>query len=218
MYSPTDQVRDNTDRMFQAASRRARLAPLFSLIAAGIGLGLVLLFVIQSGGFSFFFPKEKPVEFTVEKPEQITGRNARIAGFDKEQQPYEITAQAGYQDKENPDLAHLEMVVGNFTKKTGNPVKMIAQKATYNSKSKQMDMQGKVQIIKSGSFTAVMDTAHVDMQTKDLVSNVPVDVDMSGGTIRANGMKITNDGKTIVFLNGVKARFQEAAKKGDEAP
>jgi lipopolysaccharide export system protein LptC len=218
MFSPTDQVRDNTDRMFQAASRRARLAPLFSLIAACIGLGFVLLFVIQFGGFSVFFSTEKPVEFAVEKPEQITGGNARIAGFDKEQQPYEITAQKGFQDKENPDIAHLETVVGNFKKKTGEIVQITSQKAAYQAKTKQMDMQGDVKIVQVGRFTATMDKAHVDMQTKDLVSDTSVVVDMAGGTIHANGMKISNDGKTIVFLNGVKARLEDASQKGDEKP
>jgi hypothetical protein len=47
------------------------------------------------------------------------------------------------------------------------------------------------------------------------VANVPVLVEMDSGTITANGLKISNDGKNILFLNGVKARFTETVKKGD---
>ncbi len=218
MSSHTEPFIDTTDKMLQAATRRARLAPILSWVAAGVGLGLVLLFMGQSGFFSVFMPKQIPIAITIEKPQQITGEKSRISGFDKEQQPYEVTAQKGYQDKDNADLAHLEMVVFNFRKKSGEAYQMLSQTAVYDSKGKQLDMQGDVKIIQAGKFTATMDKAHVDMQTKDLVSNVAVNVETGTGTIKANGMKITNDGKTIVFLNGVKARFEEAAKKGDEAP
>jgi hypothetical protein len=60
-----------------------------------------------------------------------------------------------------------------------------------------------------------MEKAHIEMEKKNLVANVPVLVEMGSGTITANGLKISNDGKNILFLNGVKARFTEAAKKGD---
>jgi hypothetical protein len=56
------------------------------------------------------------------------------------------------------------------------------------------------------------------MEKKNLVSDVPVVVEMGSGTITANGLQISNDGKNILFLNGVKARFTEDSKKGDNAP
>jgi lipopolysaccharide export system protein LptC len=218
MYSRTDQIHDNRDELLQAAVRRARLAPLLSLLVAAAGLGLVLFFMFQSDLFSAFLPKEEPVAVTVKNPEQITSQNSRIAGFDQQRQPYDVTAKKGFQDKDNPDLVHLETVVGNLMKLTGETFQMLSHSATYDSKGKQLEMQGDVKIIQPGRFTASMDKAHVNMQTKELMSNVPVDVEMTTGTIHANGMKISNDGNTIVFLNGVKARFEEAAKKGDEAP
>jgi hypothetical protein len=78
-----------------------------------------------------------------------------------------------------------------------------------------MDLEGKVMIVEAGRFTAAMEKAHIVMEKKNLVSNVPVVVEMDSGTITANGLQITNDGKNILFLNGVKARFTETAKKGD---
>jgi lipopolysaccharide export system protein LptC len=58
----------------------------------------------------------------------------------------------------------------------------------------------------------------VELEKKNLVSNVPVIVEMSTGTIKANGLQISNDGNNIKFLNGVKARFNQTEKKGDTAP
>jgi LPS export ABC transporter protein LptC len=218
MSSRTEFSNDGTDRLLRSAATRARLAPLLSIAAGAIGLGFMLLFMFQSGFFSALLPTSKKAPVVVERPEQITGEQSRIVGFDKNQLPYEITAVTGYQDKTNSDLAHLQTVVGKFKKKTGETIEMLSNTALYDSKSRQLDMQGNVTIRRQGDYTATMDNARVDVETKDLVSNVPVVVETATGTVYANGMKISNDGKTIVFLNGVKARFEEAAKKGDEAP
>jgi LPS export ABC transporter protein LptC len=218
MSSRTEFSNDGTDRLLRSAATRARLAPLLSIAAGAIGLGFMLLFMFQSGFFPALLPTSKKAPVVVERPEQITGEQSRIVGFDKNQLPYEITAVTGYQDKTNSDLAHLQTVVGKFKKKTGETIEMLSNTALYDSKSRQLDMQGNVTIRRQGDYTATMDNARVDVETKDLVSNVPVVVETATGTVHANGMKISNDGKTIVFLNGVKARFEEAAKKGDEAP
>jgi lipopolysaccharide export system protein LptC len=217
MSSHTELAPDNTDKLLRAAARRARLAPLLSRLAAGIAVLLVLLFAYQSGMFSSLVPKPVQPALKVDNPEQITGESSRIAGFDRQHQPYEITAQKGLQDKVNQNLVHLEQVLGTFNKPNGAPYQMQSTTGLYDSKSKGLDLTGVVKIIQSGRFTATMDKAHVNVETKDMDSNVPVTVEMSNGTITANGMKVSNDGKTIVFLNGVKARFDQADKKGDEA-
>jgi lipopolysaccharide export system protein LptC len=218
MSSRTEFSVDNTDKLLRAAATRARLAPLLSLAFLAVAFGFLLLFMFQSGFFSAIVPKAKTADIVVQKPEQITGEQSRIAGFDKNQMPYEVTAVSGYQDKTNTDLAHLETVAGKFRKKNGDTIEMLSNTALFDSKSKQLDMKGDVTIRRQGSYTATMDSAHVDVETKDLTSDVPVVVETENATIRANGTKISNDGKTIVFLNGVRARFEQAAKKGDEAP
>jgi lipopolysaccharide export system protein LptC len=217
MSSRTELMPDNSDKLLQAAARRARLAPLLSWFMIAVALGLVVVFMVQSGMFSALLPKSQRAPIDVAMPEQITGEKSRIAGFDREQQPYEITAQKGYQDKSNANLAHLETVVGNFSKKTGQSYQLLSNSGLFDSKTKQLDLQGEVKIVQAGHFTATMDKAHVNVQTKDLDSDVPVVVEMATGTIQANGMKISNDGKNIVFLNGVKARFESKSTKGDEA-
>ncbi len=212
MSSPTEY--QDTERIWRSAVLRARLAPFLSYgLAAAIFIVLMVM-AFQAG----FLPSHSQPPPTVERPEQITGDNSRISGFDREHQPYDVSARKGYQDKTNPDLAHLETVTGNFRRKTGETIQMLSGTAIYNAKSRQLQMGSGVKITQSVSFTAAMENANVDMQTKDLMSSVPVDVTMNGGSIRANGMKISNDGKTVLFFNGVKAHLQAAADKGDETP
>ncbi|MGB9141347.1 MAG: hypothetical protein WCB71_04025, partial [Aestuariivirga sp.] len=104
MSSHTEVQADDTDRLLQAAARRARLAPVMSWMAIALGMGLVVMFLVQAGLFSILIPKPKPPPLTVEMPQQISGAFARIAGFDRENQPYEVNAKKGYQDRETAEL------------------------------------------------------------------------------------------------------------------
>jgi hypothetical protein len=75
---------------------------------------------------------------------------------------------------------------------------------------KALDLQGEVKLESKGSFVAEMARARVVLEDKAVDTDVPVLVTFDAGTINAQGMKITDDGKRILFFNGVKARFQQA--------
>ena len=74
-----------------------------------------------------------------------------------------------------------------------------------------LDLEGNVTIVEKDRFTATMDKAHVVVEEKKLTSDVPVDVQFTSGSIQANGVQITDDGRHILFLNGVKARFSQGS-------
>ena len=61
MSSRTEIQPDNTDELLLAAARRARLAPILSWAALAVGLGLVIVFLVQAGLFSALLPKPQPV-------------------------------------------------------------------------------------------------------------------------------------------------------------
>ena len=64
-----------------------------------------------------------------------------------------------------------------------------------------------------------MDTAHIAVKEKKLVSYSPVIVELSdGSTIAAKALQITNDGDDILFFDGVRARFKSRGSKGDDSP
>lgn len=218
MSSHTEIQPDNTDELLLAAARRARLAPILSWAVLAFGLGLVIVFLLQAGFFSALRPKIAPPPLTVEMPDQISGAFARISGLDRENQPYVITAKKGYQDKETAELVHLEDLTGTFQRKSRQPFELFSKTGLYHSKAREMDLEGNVRIVEKGRFTATMAKAHVGLEKKNLVSNVPVVVEMETGTITANGLQVSNDGNNIKFLNGVKARFNQKLTKGDTTP
>ena len=199
------------------AAGKARLAPLMSWIAAAAGLGFVVVFLIQAGLFASLVPRQQPVAASVENPEQITSYDSTITGVDKDNQPYELKAERGWQDAAKPEWIHLEDVAGKFHKTTGVTYNVTSNQAHYNKKLEEADLNGSVVITEANRFTATMERAHVVVRDKKLTSDVPVEVVFSNGTIQANGLQITENGAKILFLNGVKAHFETQSAKGDSS-
>ena len=99
MSSPTDNAR--------RALGRARMAQVLTWLAAALGLGFVLVFLVQAGLFSAMLPGEPPAP-PQSRTDQITAVESTVTGMDNEKQPYEVTAKRGWQDEKTPSIVHLE--------------------------------------------------------------------------------------------------------------
>lgn len=210
MSSPTDSA--------QKALRRAGLARFISWLAAALGLGLVLAFLAQAGLFSVFLPKPQVPPPSV-KPDQITATQSTVSGVDKQKQPYEVRARSGSQDNATPTLVHLEQPEGVFHRAGGAEYTIRADRGLYDTHVKMLDLDGNVALEQKDRFTARMAKAKVLVEDKKLMSDSPVAVTFTSGTVNANGMQITDDGDRILFLNGVRARFEGPQQaEGDVNP
>ncbi len=218
MYSPTDRDAEGNARSVRGAVLKARLASIFSWVAAAAGLAFVVAFLLQAGLFAYLVPAEKVTPPVVENPDQTTSRDSTISGVGKDNQPYEVHARRSWQDKDKTDLIHLEDVTARFHKPEGKVYDVVSKMAHYDSKLKEIDLAGKVIISEAGRFSARMEKAHVDVRAKKLTSDVAVEVTSGTSIIVANGLQITDDGANILFLNGVKAHFGAAPEKGDTSP
>jgi LPS export ABC transporter protein LptC len=196
----------------------AGLSPYLSWAAALLGLGMVVAFVLQAGLFAYLSPKDVPPPPKVENPGETSSKETTLSGVDKNQQPYWVKARKGWQDPDRPELVHMETVIGQLKKLTGELYEVAANTALYNSKDKLVDLAGQVVISQKDRFTARMEKAHVDVNEKKLTSDVAVAVEFTGGTVLANGLQITGDGADILFLNGVKAHFAGTPVEGGTAP
>ena len=105
-----------------------------------------------------------------------------------------------------------------FRRAAGTEFTITAETGLYDTEAKKLDLTGNVILEQKDRFKARMDRANVVVEEKRLVSESPVAVTFSSGTINANGMQITDDGARILFLNGVKTRFDAPQAKGDVNP
>ena len=215
MSSRTEAIRRVPRGRAARIAARSRLAPYISGVFAVIVLVLIGIFLYQSGTFT---NQPKPVLDAAVPADQVTVSASTITGLDTEKKPYSISANTAIQDKDKPNFIKLDQVTGATSRTSGEKITFQSDKGLYNSDGKTLDLDTNVVINSAGRFTARMDKAHVIIQEKRLTSAVPVAVELSNGTINANGVEISNDGNNILFLNGVKAHFEKSQSKGDSAP
>ena len=189
------------------ANQRALALRVAGVAAVGIAILLSGLFILQTSVLSPPAPKDIKPELEVSNPEQITGKNSLIKGLDRNQRPYEIRALTGQQDKLIATLVHLQTVAGAFQRPSGAMLDVTATSANYDTKSKDLELDGNVQFSEGKRFTALMDKAAVNMDNQTLTSRSPVQVDMQGTKISAQSLTISDNGNRILFRGGVKAHF-----------
>ena len=189
------------------ANRRAVVLRAVGLVAILGAIALAGSFVFQVGLLAPPQPKDVKAEITIAKPEQVTGENSRITGLDRNQLPYEIRAKSGQQDEKIETLVHLQGVDGAFERPSGSKMDVTALAATFDTKSRDLQLQGDVVFSEGQRFKALMQKASVNMDDQTLISQSPVEVDMQGTLIKAESLSVTDNGSRILFRGGVKAHF-----------
>ncbi len=198
---------------------RARLLRGLGAVLALVALGLALAFAIQSGVLSALMPQPKRPEVAMPLPTQVTGSEAHYSGLDNSGQPYDIAARTGVQDKDVASLIHLEEVASTFRRPAGEAIAIAAPRGRYDTKARQMELEGGVTIHDGSRFTAITDRAKVGVDDKTIQSTSPVTVTLPQGQITANEMNVGAEGSRILFRGAVKARFgTTTANKGDKTP
>ncbi len=187
------------------------LATIVSWLVLGATILLLAVFTVKAGMFASLFGKKPEPVVNMPLPDQVSSGVSSITGFDKDGQPYQLTAQSVLQDINNSNIAHLKLITGVLRKKTGKKLLMNALAGQYNADKKILDLEGKIKLVSQGEYTAYLEKARVTLKEKRLYAKVPVTVIFDRGTIRANGVDISNNGNRVLFFNGVKTRFDSGA-------
>jgi lipopolysaccharide export system protein LptC len=213
MSSPTDIKRaQRLQALSQNAVLRMRLARWVGPLAVLLGVLLFLFFLFQSGFFSLFQPVPMSNSAPVAVSPQMSGTNTVIHGFDKNGLGYAITSVTAVQDETNKDVAHLGSPTGVFERSTGGKLKLNSQTAIYNSKTKALNLEGQVVFEQQGRYKATMDKAALNVDTMDLSSQSPVHVELSNGSVDADHLEISENGKKTLFTGHVKANLKSDIK------
>lgn len=214
MYSHIERRRTGVARI--RASRW--LAWLSSIVA----LAMIGLLAYEAGTFDSLTPgmpskAEGGAATDIAKgatDKELTVSESRFTGFDREQQPFSVTAKSAVQDEDDAGKVRLVEVAAQLKRKSGEDVSISSQHALYDSTAKTIDLEGNVIITSADGFVAKMAKAQVNIEEHRLKSEVPVEVVYPRGTIRSNGMEIIDDGARILFFNRVKATFGGDGRKG----
>jgi lipopolysaccharide export system protein LptC len=134
-----------------------------------------------------------------------------IQGMDQQQKPFTLHAESAHAPTLESDVL-LHTVRADLTTGTGTPLSLTADEGVFNQKNQTLHLKGNVMLLKQQDAFRLKDLI-IDLKSQQASSVSGVDAALPMGKITAEGLRITDQGKTITFEG--KSKF---TRNTDPAP
>jgi lipopolysaccharide export system protein LptC len=187
-------------------SRWVRLAKIAIPLGSLIGLGAV--------GFVAYYDPFRKIENLSFGSIGVSGTNVtmespKLTGFKNDNRPYEVTASEAIQDVRKPDLVQLKNLKARIvTDEQGNVARLQAASGVLDTKKEQMRLRSNIVVTTDAGHEVKLRSAFVQFKSGAVTSNEPVSVSFVNGSIAADTLKVTDNGKVMSFEGRVRTVFE----------
>jgi len=136
--------------------------------------------------------------------------NPRLVGTDVDNNPFSITADLAKNFRIRRDFwdagepVVLEMPKADMTLDDGSWLVLTANTGLLSPVSKTLELTGAVNLFHDSGYEIRTETATIDLQAGAARSDVPVEGQGPFGNLNAEGMKLSDKGRTITFTGKAK--------------
>ncbi|MBS7453030.1 LPS export ABC transporter periplasmic protein LptC [Microvirga sp. 3-52] len=142
----------------------------------------------------------------------VTMESPKLTGFKNDNRPYEVTASAATQDVRKPDLVQLKDLKARIvTDERGSVARLQADSGVLDTKREQMRLRQNIVVTTDAGHEVKLRTAFVRFKAGSVVSKDPVTVSFGNGTIEAEGLDVTDNGKIMSFKGRVRTVIQPSS-------
>ena len=199
-----------TRRLGSGYSRFVGMMKVLLPVGAAILVALVIAWpYLQPTDGRFRIGFSSLVATQAERPNIV---NPRLIGTDEKDQPFSVTADLAKdfylrQDfwGETSTPVELEMPKADITLKDGSWLVLTANTGLLMPKTKMLELSGAVNLFHDSGYELRTSHAMIDLQKGAAVSDRPVDGQGPFGNINAEGLRLTDKGKDIVFTGDRKS-------------
>jgi lipopolysaccharide export system protein LptC len=202
-----DPTRNRGEADFRAATRHSRRVRwlkivLPALAIAGAGVFWATSRIIPSDlatliSLAGIDPASNSV--VMEKPQ--------ISGFEGTRRAYEVKANRAVQALGNPKVVTFEQIAAKIGMEDAGTATVDAELGVFDGNNDTLQLSEGIAIKTTTGYWATFEEAAIDLHAGSLTSDQPIEIRTDQGTIRANGVEITDHGKRIAFLNGVSVTY-----------
>lgn len=212
---------EETRRLGPGYSRFVGMMKVLLPVGAFILVAMVIAWpYLQPTGGSFRIGFSSLVATQAERPNIV---NPRLIGTDEKNQPFSVTADLAKdfylrQDfwGETSTPVELEMPKADITLKDGSWLVLTANSGLLTPKTKMLELSGAVNLFHDSGYELRTTHAMIDLQKGAAVSDQPVAGQGPFGNINAEGLRLTDKGKDIVFTGKAKLVLYPDAGKAVE--
>jgi lipopolysaccharide export system protein LptC len=142
---------------------------------------------------------------------KIAMENPRLTGFRKDNRPYEVTAKAAFQDVRKPGLIELKDVNAKLATEAGSSASLVSAAALFDTAKELIELTQDVRITTTRGEEVLLRSASVDIKGGTVASREPVKITTQNGTIEAEGVHVSDNGRTLSFEGRVRTQFSRDA-------
>jgi lipopolysaccharide export system protein LptC len=136
----------------------------------------------------------------------------QISGFEGTRRAYEVKADRAVQALDNPKVVTFEQIAAKIGLEDAGTATVDAEMGVFDGNNDTLTLSEGISIETTTGYWATFVEAAIDLREGSLTSDQPIEIRTEQGTIRANGVAITDHGKRIAFLNGVSVTYLPAAE------
>ncbi|MBP2228338.1 lipopolysaccharide export system protein LptC [Azospirillum agricola] len=140
----------------------------------------------------------------------------RYFSLDEHNQPFSLVAAKADKSTDQPDIVLLDLPEAEMTETAGTWVTIRSDKGWYNQVTGILLMRGNVRVMRDDGNEFTTEEAETDIRKGNAWGDAPVTGQGPQGEINAKGFRMTDRGKTVVFLNQSKAEVQAAERPGSK--
>lgn len=138
----------------------------------------------------------------------------RYFSADEQNQPFSLVAAQADKSLDQPDIVLLDQPEAEMTENTGTWVTIRSDKGWYNQTTGILRMRGNVRVMRDDGSEFTTEEAETDVRKGNAWGDVAVTGQGPQGEINAKGFRMSDRGKTMIFLNQSKAEVQAAERPG----
>jgi lipopolysaccharide export system protein LptC len=169
------------------------LLPAFAVVLIGLVVAWPQLDP-GGGGFRVGYSAIGPAD--IENPRMVA---ARYTGIDAADRPFAVTADTATQIAADSPLVDLDNPQADVTLANGSWVALSALTGTYNQKTHDLELRQQVNLFHDAGYEFHTPSAHIDLKEASAHGDAPVEGQGPFGHITADGFRVLDRGKTVIF-------------------
>jgi len=153
----------------------------------------------------YLWPGDSRLRLSGVLPEMTLGPDSQAmlgadyASVDKAGRPYTIVADVIRSVGESEDQLELVAPHGTLTLNDGGKATLTARVGHYDRAAERMDLEGDVRLTLRDDYRVDTSLASIDLSSSAASGSAPVTATGDFGTVEAEGFKVIDGGKTVLF-------------------
>ena len=212
-------VVDRTEEFRRAVRRTALVRTLrivFPMGAVAL-LGIYGLSIARTAGL---IGSETLPEIALRKilPEDLSMKNPRYEGFNKDGGSYVFTAKTAEQDLTLPNVVKLNGIVGEVHQADKTRTDITATRGVFNNEKNVLDLYEEINVDSQSGLKARLTRATILTKEDLLTSDEPVLVEFPSGSVRSKRMTLRQKAREATFVEEVSVVLTPPSDEKRKAP